>query len=1503
MTAAPHSTAIFLAVVLIGLATAQPSPEPDLETLILQARQELTNLEDQIAREESRLQRLETELANLRREYATVSSAESAFRLGEELYLAGSIVWARDAFEAVVTNFPESEYHDDALFRLELIAFELQDFEGALARFEELEHRNPAFPHADLAVVVAALSFHNSGRFPEARALLASVPRSSELFNLSEYLMAVAYVEEGDLATAKSSLLAIIDNSGSTREGKELADRARIALAQILVDEGDFERAHNLYDDISPFSPYYDIAMLGKVWVFMREKRYQEGYNLAERVIEEVPSSELRSEFELAMANCALGVEDLDVAVMRYERLLRDYGSDDDYYDYLLAPQGTRDEFAAERERLERLRAGLAEMKEEAYIAGALEIVETIEEEEARLRQLFIQLSVMETATSLPSGDVDTRELNRELNRLISLSRADIEALALSVEEVERLAETRGSESDMRQIQEIREEVQRIRLSLQDLTSKFGSAMTQEHDWVQETQYGIAIATFMERELQRDSLSYLGSVFQQQVAAAYASGDSALARDLIAQRQQQTSALQRRIDNSAAVCAGMFEEYLSNFPESRFSADVLVRLAQLYYDIDNSAYLDRIAGASNDSLGYVFENYTRSIDLYQRLLRSYPGSEVEDVALYSLGYCLDKMGDPRGAVNCYRRLLDEHPNSPLAPETHIRAGDFYFDGFQFDSARVYYLGILDYPAADPDLFQLGIYKLGWTYYLLNDYLRSVATFAYLIEDSELMDSLNISRRGGEMVNEATEYIAHDFMEQNARPPVPLATTFLDRFGRDSVTFEVLDRMGGFYEEQGYWTEAINTYQAILQRFPDSPMAPFFQANIASCYDGMGDMLSATQAREKLVEDYGASSAWAASSGAPMGAVDSLRQASLEQAIVYYHTQAVASREDPVLSRQSYQSLATRIETFLRDYPDSRQGYDFRFFLGDAYYALGRFIDAGDAYLAVARDSVSGQRQQDACINACGSYFTAYTELQGIDSALVRQKQLDATTLYMTLFPQGEYVDQFLFVTAGNAYNARDYSGARTIYQKLYDGYPGSQYLARSARFIASAYEAEEMYAQAEEWYGRASDAAARTGENLGEDFDLLAAQAAYRDAASLAESQDVQSLVDAARRFEQSANEYPDAAVAPVSLYDAAETYAKAGAVDDAMRVFNALAARYPQSELAPQGLLRSAFLAREAGRFIDAGNTYLSAYHLFPDAPDMGSALYSASVSFEDGGRMDLAVQVFDEIIAGGRGTAEVMVLVYGKYGEYLYQKYDYARAREMFNSSIAAYDQYQAGDTYYPAMSAFYLGEMSFRDYSAVTATVQTAQQKTQLMQATESWYSKSITYLSDRWFMAACVRAGELFEDFANAIGYMEPPEGLDEAGVQAFYDQLYPVMETYLGKALQVYRTAVEKAISAGISNEWVFQAADHLELMAPGTVASIGYLPGWSGNQAPQPDSTQNVPAPPPPPPQGGSGQAAPEGVESEPAGSEPSASGGIPATMMHFPLVGGGRGGRRLGVS
>ncbi len=1438
-------TAFLLLTVLAalpGAALSQASepvpPTPEEAALLESARQEIEQLELQISQEEERLSRIESELLLLRRERAMLSSAQSAFELGEELYTAGSIVWARDAFDAVINNFERSEYTDPSLFRLQLIAFELQDFEVALDYHQQLVTTAPGFEFMEMSIIVAGLSQYNLGNFPQARALFARVSTTGTNGPLASYLSAVAMVAEGDNAGAMVQLQSVIDNAG--RQNAAISERARIAIAQILVEEGDYEEAIRQYSRVSPFSAYYDVAMLGRVWTLMRLERYQDAFTLADRVIEEVPGSELISEFELAMANCALGAQDIDIAISRYRQLMNQYRSTDDTYDRILDGGSEQaQQYQAERERLERTRLGLVELKEQAYLQGDTELVAMIEAEESSIRDLLIEISTMEASLSMPAS-MDTETMRQELNRLIASSRANTEILALSVNEAMGVAATNGTEADRQSLEHLEGEVGRLRLALQDLASKMESGLSADHDWIQETQYGIAIATFIERELKRDSLNYLGAFYQARIEEAVAQGDSSRVTELSEQRRQETMAIQHRIDAKAVECASYFEEYLAMFPESRFTADILVRLAQLYYDIDKNTYLDRIAASDG---GFVPMDYSRTIDLYQRVLNQYPESEVEDVALYSLGYALNEMGDMSGAISNYRRLLAQYPNSPLAPETYVRAGDHYFDSFVFDSALTYYDRVLDHPEANSTVYQFGVYKLGWTNYLLNNYTKSIAVFAYLIQDTEAMDSLGLGK-GSAMVDEALEYIAHSFMEQPGGNSVQLASNFLDAFNRPDVTISVLNRMGDFYIEQGYWPEAIQSYNALLARDPFSSEAPFIQARIAAAHEGAGDMQLAVQAREELVERYGSSSEWAIqmADSSRFAQVDSIRAAALEQAINYHLSTSAQIPEGQAGRTEHYENLIGRLQTYLSEYGDRRVAYDYKFYLGDAYYAVGSFLLAGDAYLEVAYDSLSTQKQETALGNAFTSYFSAYAQGAVPDSAALRDKLKETAYLYTRNYPAGEYADQFLFATAGSYYNANDYVNAREVYSRIYNEYPRSQYVARSARYVAASYEAQQMYSDAEQWYGRASDAAALTGEDLGEDFDLLAASAAYRDAETLAASEDVSTLLAAAARFEESARAHPDTDVAPTALFDAGETYGKAGDIPSAIRVFTDLANRYPDNPLSPQGLLRAAFLAREAEDFIRAGETYLEAYNRYPTAEGMASAIYSSALSYEEGGSTELAMSVYQRIITERSGSSEVMVIALGKYGDYLYDRMDFQGARRMYEDCITTYDTYREGPAAHPARGAFRIGEITRVNYDAVAVvSTESATQKTQLKVEVENWYAKSLTYNVDTWFMASCARAGELFEDYANAIAFMDPPAGLDEAAVDEFYSQLYTqIYEPNMQNAINVYTTAIQKAVSAGVTNEWVERSARNLEMLSPGSVAALG-LPGYGPAPEPTPE--------------------------------------------------------------
>ena len=217
-TAVGMKLLLILPALLIPLAVyaqaddAEPaeSSETEVSDLTLEqmreAAEELADIEAQIAREEERLDRIMSELMELRRLHAMLSNAESAYLLGEELYNSGSIVWARDAYQAVVDNFPTSIYYEDALFRLELISFELQDYDGALQYFETLRQTDPAYEFIDLAYIAAGLSTYNKGDFAGSRVLYNNILPSSEFFVLSEYLEAVSYVEERNIEAAISAL-------------------------------------------------------------------------------------------------------------------------------------------------------------------------------------------------------------------------------------------------------------------------------------------------------------------------------------------------------------------------------------------------------------------------------------------------------------------------------------------------------------------------------------------------------------------------------------------------------------------------------------------------------------------------------------------------------------------------------------------------------------------------------------------------------------------------------------------------------------------------------------------------------------------------------------------------------------------------------------------------------------------------------------------------------------------------------------------------------------------------------------------------------------------------------------------------------------------------------------------------------------------------------------------------------------------------------------------------
>ena len=142
---------------------------------------------------------------------------------------------------------------------------------------------------------------------------------------------------------------------------------------------------------------------------------------------------------------------------------------------------------------------------------------------------------------------------------------------------------------------------------------------------------------------------------------------------------------------------------------------------------------------------------------------------------------------------------------------------------------------------------------------------------------------------------------------------------------------------------------------------------------------------------------------------------------------------------------------------------------------------------------------------------------------------------------------------------------------------------------------------------------------------------------------------------------------------------------------------------------------------------------------------------------------------------------------------------------------------------------MSAYHIGELSSRDYYAMTpVSNDNVEIKTQLFNAAVASYNRTFTYLDDDYVFRAVLSIGEMQEDFANAVGFMDPPEGLTPEGEEEFYNVLMEVYDTYIQRAISTYENGLQLAVTNGIRTEFTDSIASNLDLILPGSSADIGY---------------------------------------------------------------------------
>lgn len=701
----------------------------------------------------------------------------------------------------------------------------------------------------------------------------------------------------------------------------------------------------------------------------------------------------------------------------------------------------------------------------------------------------------------------------------------------------------------------------------------------------------------------------------------------------------------------------LFEEFLSRYPdEARYSPDAMMRLAELYYEktedefrIAEKAYyarLEELDDAAQARLGPPpVKRYEKPIALYQRIITRFPAYRYGDAAYYLLGYLLGEQEETNEALATFETLIRKYPESRFVPEVWMRIGEFFFDADQSVWPDALQRAIAAYtkalPYKDHPLYDKVLYKLGWTYYRVDDFDHSVNTFLDLLAYYEQKAKDSGEEVGGDLRGEAIQYTAISFADEKWGS-LSKAISFFEARGHPPYEFEVMRRLGDVYFDLTKHTQAVDTYKYVLSRYPLRADAPEIQEKIIAAYERDRSFQKAFEEQEQLVANYSEGTAWWNAHQDDEEVLDKakgLTEKSLRASAVFHHKQAQTFRdEDKVeLAFTEYKLAADAYGKYLELYPHTKDLYDFQYYYADALYNSAQFVKAA-TYFARTRDSnLDSTYLEDAALGAVLAWDKemARQEASGelethpvltskdwpegkavtpVEIPEVRLEYVAAADQYVKWLPDSERAPAIAYKAAEVFYAYDHHEEARKRFEEIVQRWPSAEASQYAANLIIETFLIAKDWKAVEETSGRllATKALQNAGGEVRDTFQQFKLGGRFKRAEALFAKGKYE---EAADLYLALVKEAPQHEFADRAVYNAAVCYEKVLRFESALQLYERVYRDYPKSNLADQALFLVAYNAERAFDYDKAIERYLHLVDSYPESQQRQGALANAAV------------------------------------------------------------------------------------------------------------------------------------------------------------------------------------------------------------------------------------------------------------------------------------------------
>jgi tetratricopeptide (TPR) repeat protein len=494
--------------------------------------------------------------------------------------------------------------------------------------------------------------------------------------------------------------------------------------------------------------------------------------------------------------------------------------------------------------------------------------------------------------------------------------------------------------------------------------------------------------------------------------------------------------------------------------------ELYLRLAELYVEQSRIEYFLRKSerNGSKSPFDQLASHTlkTKAIEIYKRILNSFPDYEARDKVLFFMAHEFRELGRIDEMIVQYRSIIKKHPKSTYVPEAYLLLGDHFINLQDLETAKKHYLRVLTYP--DSPAVSIARYKLAWCHINRAEFKKAIKLFEDAIKVSVDGKKLEVDTyKRVDIKMESLVDMAYCYTECYKKKSPREAMDYFEKYAWSRQVYViVLEKLAYRYFIKKKWHHASEIYRRLSTLQHDTAKLLEYARNIFECNQALGtfkhaDIDIAAIIKALQMQKYSVHIA------------DKEKQKTLKDyemyarnMVTHLHEQARKNKsvEDFRLASESY-------ELYLDFFDESPVAREMASNYAESLFSSNQFLKSGEQYEKLSSDIMNEKKEKEEKLY--GAILSYYNALKQKDSLNHYQKAFSKDGLittgkkYVSEFPESSRVPDVLFNVAWITYDAGEYDNAIKEFTRFVKAYPNGKASNAAIHMVLDSYNLKEDF--------------------------------------------------------------------------------------------------------------------------------------------------------------------------------------------------------------------------------------------------------------------------------------------------------------------------------------------------------------------------------------------------------------------------------------------------------